>query len=177
MGNVLTTICRRFVVIPTSLTELFGRIDTLSLQITRTFRTPKVAAVAIAIATVPGLLAVPANAANWTSVRRVTQVTGCAVSLLGDGLSTAAVLRAKGSETNPILGGGANNLAIIYGVKAAICGGTIVLSEYLHHRHKGYLDDRSAEIGGTAGGLIQTGVFTVLTIHNRRVLELIRDGK
>jgi hypothetical protein len=123
------------------------------------------------------LLAASASAANWTNIRRITQVTGCAVSLLADGPSTVAVLRASGIENNPILGGSANSPALIYGIKAAICGSSIALSEYIHHRRKGHLEDRPAEIAGAAGGLIQTGVFTGMTIYNRRVLGLIKGGK
>lgn len=104
-----------------------------------------------------GLLAVTAHAADWTKIRRIAQVAGCAASMVDAGTT----LRPGIIETNPLLGRGTPNAGRIIGIKLGMCAGQIAFSEWRHARH-GARDERTAALFGFG----QAALYGAVSVHN-----------
>jgi hypothetical protein len=118
----------------------------------------------IAGASMLAFAALNASAANWTLIRRIGQFAGCAASMV-DARST---LQAGLAETNPILGSGKPNAGRIYGIKIGTCAGSILWSEYLHHK---YPIGSITEKIGAASAFGQAAFYTGAAIHNEELLK------
>lgn len=115
------------------------------------------------LAILAGILLLPsANAADWTKIRRISQIAGCAASML-DARST---LRPGLNETNPILGRGTPNGGRIIGLKLGICAGSFIASEWSHRQ-------APAEMGreqvGAYIGMASAGLYGGLAARNFRI--------
>lgn len=95
-----------------------------------------------------------ANAANWTLIRRVAQVAGCAASMV----DARTTLRAGLVETNPLLGSGKPQAGRIISLKLGMCAGQIVASEL----HRSARKDKI----GAVSGIGQAGMYGALALHN-----------
>ncbi len=110
------------------------------------------------------LLTTAAHAADWTAVRRIAQVAGCAASLLDAG----STLRPGVAETNPLLGRGRPNAGIIIGVKTGLCAAQIGMAEWRHRRYE-------SSISGFAPAA--AGIRTAREIRDERTAAIIGFGQ
>lgn len=108
------------------------------------------------------LLPASAHAADWTKLRRISQLAGCATSML-DARST---LRPGLNETNPILGRGNPNAGRIIGLKLGICAGTIIASEWSHRQAP---EAMQREKAGAYIGMASAGLYSGLAVRNFRL--------
>lgn len=108
------------------------------------------------------LLPGSAHAADWTKLRRISQIAGCAASML-DARST---IRPGLNETNPILGRGNPNAERIIGLKLGICVGTIIASEWSHRQAPQAMQREKA---GAYIGLASAGLYGGLAVRNFRI--------
>lgn len=111
------------------------------------------------------LLTTTAHAADWTKIRRISQIAGCAASML----DAATTLRAGIAETNPILGRGAPQAGRIIGIKIGMCAGQIAYSEWRHARY-GARGERTA----TVMGFGQAAFYGAVSVHNLGIRTEVR---
>ena len=103
-----------------------------------------------------------AQAANWTSLRRIAQISSCAASMV----DAASTLRPGLRELNPLLGSGQPNAGRIIGIKVGICLAPIIVAEWQLHRH-GYNQQAERINFGFATGT--AGLYSGLAVHNYRI--------
>lgn len=115
-----------------------------------------------------------AHAADWTKLRRVAQVAGCAASMLDAGTT----LRAGIAETNPLLGAGHPSAGKIIGFKVGVCATGLIMSEYRHARLNreiagfGHDQDVRGEKIGFVSGLGQAAWFGYAAGHNLGITKI-----
>lgn len=128
----------------------------------RTMNIKRLSVVAILLTVLGG----PVSAADWTKIRRISQVAACAASMIDAGSS----LHPGIAETNRILGAGQPSGLRIVGIKVGTCAGQFIFAEWRTHKHP---DMRSTELPGAIVAWEQTGLFSILAARNLRAAGVV----